>query len=528
MPKGDLYARKSGGYEGARELGGEARVLDRRNRDDGCRTQALDHVLLVSAGWIGHDNRVYFTLREILYENNIFWESEMTGREMLGLASAEELRERRRRLVQGLEPRDLGLVPGAPFPDRSVPFRQGNELFYLTGLEIPGSYLLIEGGEGRSTVYLPHRDERRERVDGPGAWAEDVDAVVERSGVDAVAAVETLPAALAHRLVRPLTLHVPHAPVEGERQSRDTVLAATAARLGDPFRPEGLASSSLVRALAEAFPSAAIADLTPALDALRLVKSESELAAIRAASELCGRAVIEAMRSTAPGVREYELAAVAEFVFREAGAAGGSYEAIVATGTNAWHGHYIAKDAELQAGELVLMDYAPDLAHYTSDIGRMWPVSGEWEGWQLELYGFILRYHRALLARLRPGVTADAVLDDAAEEMREVFAQTSWSAPEFERSAESALSFRGHLSHPVGLAVHDVGSYKERPLEVGLVLTVDPMLWVPERRLYVRCEDTVAVVEGGIENLTGFVPLEPAEIEATLKEQGLLQTWRNR
>ncbi len=442
-------------------------------------------------------------------------------------ASATELQERRAQVAQALGQGGLALVPGAPFPDRSAPFRQGNEFFHLTGLEVPGSYLLIES-DGRSTVYLPHRDEHRERVDGPGLWAEDADEVVARSGVAAVAAVETLPAAFARRLVRPLTIHVPHAPVEGERQSRDTVVAATAARLGDPFRPAGLAASPLLSALTAAFPSAELRDLTPTLDALRLHKSDSELAAIRAASELCGRAVIEAMRSTEPGVREYELAAVAEFVFREAGAAGGSYEAIVATGTNAWHGHYIAKDAVLREGELVLMDYAPDLDHYTSDIGRMWPVSGTWEDWQLELYGFILRYHRALLERLRPGVTADEVLDGAAAEMREVWESTSWSAPEFERATEAALTFRGHLSHPVGLAVHDVGSYKERPLERGLVLTVDPMLWVPERRLYVRCEDTVAIVDGGIENLTGFVPLEPAEIEATLKEPGLLQTWRNR
>jgi Xaa-Pro aminopeptidase len=234
------------------------------------------------------------------------------------------------------------------------------------------------------------------------------------------------------------------------------------------------------------------------------------------------------MRSTEPGVREYELSAVADFAFLQGGAAGGSYEAIVATGANAWHGHYIEKTSTLRAGELVLMDYAPDFNYYTSDIGRMWPVSGRWEDWQLELYGFILRYHYALLERIRPGVTAGDVLDAVAEEMREVVEQTAWSAPEFEAAARAALVFRGHLSHPVGMAVHDVGGYRHRPLEVGLVFSVDPMLWVPERSLYVRCEDTVVVVPGGIENLTGAVVLEPSAIEATIAEPGLLQHWRGR
>ena len=78
------------------------------------------------------------------------------------------------------------------------------------------------------------------------------------------------------------------------------------------------------------------------------------------------------------------------------------------------------------------------------------------------------------------------------------------------------------------MAVHDVGRYRDRPFEVGLVFSVDPMLWVPERNLYVRCEDTVAVVDGGHENFTGFVPLDPDEIEAEMAQTGLLQMWRDR
>ena len=198
------------------------------------------------------------------------------------------------------------------------------------------------------------------------------------------------------------------------------------------------------------------------------------------------------------------------------------------SGANAWHGHYVRKSSQLAEGELVLMDYAPDLAYYTSDIGRMWPVSGRWLDEQLELYEFIVRYHRALLTRIRAGVVVDDVLDEAAAELREVVEATSWSAPELERAVRNALEFRGHLSHPVGMAVHDVGDYRHEPLREGLVFSVDPMLWVPERRMYVRCEDTVAVTADGIENLTELVPVDPAEIEAVMREPGLLQLWRDR
>jgi Xaa-Pro aminopeptidase len=441
---------------------------------------------------------------------------------------AAELRERRSRIAGAAGSGAVALIASAPAPRRSTRFRQTNEFYYATGLAVPGAYVLIDGTTGLTTVYLPHRDEHRERSEGPGLWAEDVELVQELSGADVVAATEDLPAQLAQKLFRGrLAVHIPFAPAEGERETRDVLLGGTAARLADPFG-RGDAADRLGTALRTHFPSAELHDLTPVLDGLRLVKSTWELDALRAAGRLTGLAVMEAMRSTEVGVYEYELSAVADFIFQQAGARGGSYEAIVATGTNAWHGHYSRKSSMLKDGELVLMDYAPDLDYYTSDIGRMWPVSGRWEPWQLELYGFIVQYHRALLSRIRVGVTAAAVMDDAAAEMGEVFAATSWSAPEFEDAARGALSFRGHLSHPVGMAVHDVGDYREQPLAEGLVISVDPMLWVPARKLYIRCEDTVALTADGLENLTGFVPLDPPEIEAVMAESGILQYWRDR
>jgi Xaa-Pro aminopeptidase len=253
------------------------------------------------------------------------------------------------------------------------------------------------------------------------------------------------------------------------------------------------------------------------------VKSEYEISLMREAGRLTGVAVLEAMRSTAPGVQEYELGAIAELTFLRGGAFGAAYEPIVAAGPNIWFGHYGAKTSALEPGQLVLMDAAPDYRYYASDIGRMWPVSGEWEPWQLELYGFIARYHVELLSRICAGVTSDEVLAGAAEVMRGVLAETTFSKPTYEQAAREAIDFPYHLSHPVGMSVHDVGEYRGRPLLPGHVFSVDPMLWVPDERLYVRCEDTVVVTEDGIENLTGFVPIDPDEIVAVMRERGVLE-----
>ena len=408
-------------------------------------------------------------------------------------------------------------------------FRQSNEFYYLTGLTVPGAYALLDARAARTSVYVPHRDARRERSDGPSLAAEDHAEILALTGADSVAGPERLPLDLAALLFQsPRPTYTPFAPSEGVSTSRDSALASLAWAANDPFGSDSSPEAGLAQTLHAHFPQCEVRDLSPALDELRLHKSAHEIELLRAAARICGEATIEAMRSTAPGVLEHELEAVANFVFRQSGATGPGYEAIIAGGANAWFGHYNANDAPLRDGDLVLMDYAPDFGYYTSDIGRMWPVNGHYSDWQRELYGFVLAYHHELVARIKPGVTPAAVLADAAEAMRARIDATDFSKPSFRTACEEALVFAGHLSHPVGMSVHDVGDYSNRPFEPGLVFSVDPMIWVTDEHLYIRVEDTVVVTEDGIENLTGFVPLELEDVERELAEPGLLQLWKER
>jgi Xaa-Pro aminopeptidase len=210
---------------------------------------------------------------------------------------------------------------------------------------------------------------------------------------------------------------------------------------------------------------------------------------------------------------EYQLVAHAERIFADGGASGGAYRAIVACGENIWNAHYFRNNAVLEDGQLVLMDYAPDFRGYTSDIGRMWPVSGTYDALQQELYGFIVEYHKVLLDHIRPGITTVQVMEEAAGVMRPIVESTSWSSDAYRQAARETLTFQGHLSHGVGMAVHDVGDYRRLPLRPGVVFALDPQLWVPSEQIYVRVEDTVAVTGTGMEVLTGGVPLELEETE---------------
>jgi len=421
----------------------------------------------------------------------------------------EEYQARRQKLFHRIG-EAMALVQGAGPVERSEPFRQTNEFHYLCGIEAPQAYLLLDGHARKSTLYLTHRDARTERSEGPGLAAEDEAAARAIAGVDAVRPVEDLPL----HLLRAREFYTPFSPAEGAAAYRDELVWAAARAAADPWDGRISRECRLLTRLRQQYPGLEIQDLSPFLDELRLIKSPREIARMRRAGELTALGVCEAIRCTRPGVGEWQLGAAAEFVHRVGGARGEGYRAIIASGENIWHAHYYRNDALLKDGDVVLMDYAPDFEYYTSDIGRTWPVGGRFSDSQRELYGFITRYHQALLRLIRPGLTPQQILDEAAEEMREHMRGENFSKPAYGESARRTLSFPGHLSHPVGMCVHDVGSYWNRPLEPGLVFSVDPQMWIPEEKLYVRVEDTVAVTETGIEVLTSAAPLELDALEA--------------
>ncbi len=388
-------------------------------------------------------------------------------------------------------------------------FRQTNEFYYLCGVEVPSAYLLIDGAPRHTTLYLLPRDERHERSEGPVLCCEDVNAARRLAGVDDVRPVSSLPQDLKGQKL----VHLLHSPAEGGRTCRDTLLAAQKSVNADPMNGRPSPEAHLRRRVLEICPDAQVRDLSPILDELRLVKSEAEIAVMRRAGQLSAQAVVEAMRATRPGMKEYQLGAIADKVYGWGGARGIGYRAIIASAESIWLGHYWRNDRTMNRGDVVLMDYAPDVGNYTSDIGRIWPVGAPYPPLMRELYGFVVKYHKAALSRIRAGIMAEQVLSEAAADMRRIVDTTRWSKPIYEAAARKMLDFKGHLSHPVGMAVHDVGNYFASSLKAGTVFAVNPQMWVPEEKLYVRCEDTIVVRQSGIENLTSEAPLELEAVE---------------
>ena len=452
---------------------------------------------------------------------------------------AEEFKARHARVFDAIGPDAVAVVQGMPQSEGYTYPRQHNTFYYLSGIETPGAYLLLDGRTKTVTIYLPARNPRLEAAEGRVLSAEDADLVKRIAGVDDVQPLEAMVGTNWPVVTfgdgggrgggrgargRP-AIYAEISPAENQGQSRGELVAAETARVNDYWDGTGARQRRFVELLRARHPRSEVRNLNPILDGMRSIKSPREIAMIRRASQIAGLGLMEAMRSTEAGVTEYQLDAAARYVFLVNDARLEGYRSITASGTeNISNMHYFRNTGTLKDGDLVLMDYAPDYRYYVSDIGRVWPVNGKYNGWQRELLGFVLEFHKAVLSRIRPGVTPSQIHEEAKQAMEPVFARTTFSKPIYEKAARTLVETGGGVfSHTVGMAVHDVGSYRNGPLKPGQVFSVDPQLRVREENLYLRYEDTVVVTETGVENFTDFLPMELDAIEKLVLEKGVVQ-----
>ncbi len=148
----------------------------------------------------------------------------------------------------------------------------------------------------------------------------------------------------------------------------------------------------------------------------------------------------------------------------------------------------------------------------------MWPINGIFNDEQRALYGYVVEYHKTVLSLIRPGVMRNEVHENAAELMRPRFETWPFVSDEQRETARILFAFTGHISHGVGMAVHDVSQHYDRPFEPGMVFAVDPMAWDNKRETYYRVEDTVVVTADGYENFTASCPIEIQDIEAAMAQ----------
>jgi Xaa-Pro aminopeptidase len=195
------------------------------------------------------------------------------------------------------------------------------------------------------------------------------------------------------------------------------------------------------------------------------------------------------------------------------GARGDAFPPIVPSGPLAPIVHYMDNTRQMQAGELVYMDYGSDWQYYTSDITRTWPVSGRFTAEQEKMYRCVLDARNAIIAAMKPGASLASLQGVAAA----VYAKHGYEK-EFEATGR-------YIGHYVGIAVHDVidisGASAQKPFVAGTVFNVEPILEIPDRKIHIRLEDTIVVTDTGAENVTAGVPAEIEPLYALIKQRGV-------
>ena len=407
------------------------------------------------------------------------------GRPFTTAFPKEEFAARRLKVANAIGPEAVAIMQAAATVHSSAMFRQSNEFFYLTGVGVPQALLLIDGATKKSTLYLPKQDASRAAVEGALLSPDDPASVTATTGIEDVKPSDALQADLAAGSKEGRRdLFVPFQPAEGSAESRDGATRRNNDAAADPWDGRISREANLRMLLTTRAGNYVTRNLSPILDEMRAIKSPAEIAVIDQATRIGGEAIMEAMRSTAPGVAEHELDALARFIYVRHGAQGEAYRAIVASGGNAWLAHHRASDKVMADGELVLMDYCPDLHYYRCDVTRQWPVNGTFSPVQRELYTFYLGVYEAILYSIKPHLTAQAILQDAVRKMDVMMVTMKFSKPVYEKAAKEfvdgyrsraqATTGRGaNLGHAVGMSTHDMGggSGVMRP---GLVFTIEP------------------------------------------------------
>lgn len=427
--------------------------------------------------------------------------------------NAQMFKRRREKVMAGLNGAAL-IVAAHPEHIRNddvhYPYRQDSNLYYLTGFEEPDAFLLLRPGKSpESVMFVRQKNVERETWDGfrfgPEGTKKEflIDEVYpiedfEKKAVELLKGFEDL----YYRLFKN--------PAADQRVQKVLL---------DLKRAHGRSGYGLL----------SIKDADTFLGEFRLRKNEDDLRNQRIACEISAKAHVEAMKFTRPGVTERQVQAVLSHSFYANGSGREGYNFIVASGNNATTLHYNFNDQVCENGELLLIDAGCEMNFYSGDITRTFPVNGRFSPIQKKVYEGVLKIQKEIISYIKPGIyfkdlhsMGENLLTDLMIELSLVRGRKE----DIMKANEHRKYYPHGIGHWLGMDVHDSGLYmikgEPRPIEAGMVFTVEPGLYIPAndmsapeelRGIGIRIEDNILVTANGSENLTAGVPKEVDEIE---------------
>jgi Xaa-Pro aminopeptidase len=392
----------------------------------------------------------------------------------------EDFKARRSALLDSLGDGTALLYSGGYSSDAG--HRSGSDFWYLTGLDEKGAILVLSPGAiDREVLLLPPRDIEAERWTGiRPPLSESLEVAW---GFDQVYRTGYLDGHVVSRMKRDPVLHL-------------------VSRLARPSKeiPQDLEYYGKVR---ERIPGITVKNSSRFLETMRMIKSPAEIAMIKKAIKITYDGLTDLLTYIKPGVKEFQLDGILEQSFKKRGAQFMAFSPIVGAGEMTTILHYEKRDRTIAEGTLILLDVGAEWNHYASDVTRTLPVNGEFSVEQEKIYNIVLKAQNEAIAAIKPGITLREIDDIARNIIRE----------------EGYIDdFIHSTSHHIGLDVHDPADYW-MPLAPGMVITVEPGVYLPGVEIGIRIEDDVLVTGNGHEILSTYIPREPRDVEQWLARQ---------
>ncbi|MEN9757817.1 MAG: hypothetical protein RL755_2004 [Pseudomonadota bacterium] len=431
-----------------------------------------------------------------------------------------EFKKRRKQLMQRVGKGNIALISSAGVRVRNrdvdYPFRQDSDFYYLTGFNEPDALAVFIPGrsQGEYILFCREFDEKKALWEGAHAGLEGA---IKHFGADDSFPIDDIDDIVSGMLENKTKVFYP--------MGRDTDLDHS---LQEWIRHIRSQSRSGVVAPAE------LASIEPIVHEMRLFKSAAELKLMRYAAQVSAQAHVKAMQLCFAGKYEYQVEADIVHHFMQSGLRNVAYPSIVAGGKNACTLHYTENSDKLKNGDLLLIDAGAECDHYAADITRTFPVSGTFSEPQALLYQLVLDAQFAAIEQIKPNVPWNAAHDASVEVLTKGLVKLGLlkgSVSKLIKNEKYKQFYMHRIGHWLGMDVHDVGDYKVnqewRLLQAGMVLTVEPGLYIPEncksvdkkwRGIGIRIEDDVLVTKNGYEILTHEVPKTITEIETLMAE----------
>ena len=411
------------------------------------------------------------------------------------LGGPQEFARRRAELAKRLKTGYFILFARVTLPEANH-YREDNDFFYFTGLADPGAVMVMDIAKGNTLIFEPEQGARGKQVLGPNLLSLTAEQR-EKLGYKTVLPVSLLDRGLAATLGKETDLWLRLGFADKADGARPEVGGDYAQEYIDPYGDPTPGDRAALQKLALRYPAAHQRDATAFIDEMRNIKTPQEIALLRRNGALSAEGIKQGIAHAKPMMYEYQIEAQADFVFRNSGAQGWAYPAIVGTGQNINTWHYFSDRQQIQPNALVVFDFAADLDHMAMDITRTFNVSGKFTAEQAKWYAVDLECQKAVIALLKPGNTYEQASEAGKAVLAKYGEEKQW------------LGFPGHF---VGLATHDV-MRATGPIKAGQVVTVEPIVEFPEKQMHFRVEDTILITDGGPENLSAGAVKEMADVE---------------